>query len=202
MYDKIAKVVQRYEEIEARMVDPEVLSDYQLLSELAQERSELQPLVESYRRYLDLRQELADTRELLDNSDDPDMADLAVDEIERLEGEIETLEEEMRRLLLPRDPRDEKNVYIEIRAGAGGVGNHLRRRSAANVYAFAERKSWRTGSSAPADRVGGYKEVVFNVKVAALSQFKYESGVHRVNACGDRVAGRIHKRTAVSVMPE
>ncbi|NLF66077.1 MAG: peptide chain release factor 1 [Chloroflexi bacterium] len=207
MYDKIAKVVQRYEEIEARMVDPEVLSDYQLLSELAQERSELQPLVESYRRYLDLRQELADTRELLDNSDDPDMADLAVDEIERLEGEIETLEEEMRRLLLPRDPRDEKNVYIEIRAGAGGDEAAIFAGDLLRMYTrFAERKNWRTEIvSASEIGVGGYKEVVFNVKGrGAYSQFKYESGVHRVQRVPvTESQGRIHTSTAtVAVMPE
>jgi len=207
MYDKIAKVVQRYEEIEARMVDPEVLSDYQLLSELAQERSELQPLVESYRRYLDLRQELADTRELLDNSDDPDMADLAVDEIERLEREIETLEEEMRRLLLPRDPRDEKNVYIEIRAGAGGDEAAIFAGDLLRMYTrFAERKNWRTEIvSASEIGVGGYKEVVFNVKGrGAYSQFKYESGVHRVQRVPvTESQGRIHTSTAaVAVMPE
>ena len=207
MYDKIAKVVQRYEEIEARMVDPEVLSDYQLLSELAQERSELQPLVESYRRYLDLRQELADTRELLDNSDDPDMADLAVDEIERLEGEIETLEEEMRRLLLPRDPRDEKNVYIEIRAGAGGDEAAIFAGDLLRMYTrFAERKNWRTEIvSASEIGVGGSQEVVFNVKGrGAYSQFKYESGVHRVQRVPvTESQGRIHTSTAtVAVMPE
>ncbi len=207
MYDKIAKVVQRYEEIEARMVDPEVLSDYQLLNELAQERSELQQLVESYRRYLEKRQELADTRELLEDSDDPDMAGLAVDEIARLEEEIGGLEEEMRRLLLPRDPRDDKNVYVEIRAGAGGDEAAIFAGDLLRMYTrFAEQQNWRTEIvSASEIGVGGYKEVVFNVKGrGAYSQFKYESGVHRVQRVPvTESQGRIHTSTAtVAVMPE
>lgn len=207
MYEKIAKVVQRYEEIEARMVDPEVLGDYQLLNELAQERSDLQPLVESYRRYLDKRRELADTRELLANSDDPDMADLAVDEIERLEGEIEGLEGEMRRLLVPRDPRDDKNVFIEIRAGAGGDEAAIFAGDLLRMYArFAEAKNWRTEIVGASEiGVGGFKEVVLSVKGrGAYSQFKFESGVHRVQRVPvTESQGRIHTSTAtVAVMPE
>lgn len=207
MYDKIAKVVQRYEEIEARMVDPEVLGDYQFLNELAQERSDLQPLVESYRRYLDKRQELTDTRELLENSDEPDMADLAEDEIERLEGEIEALEEEMRRLLVPRDPRDDKNVYVEIRAGAGGDEAAIFAGDLLRMYTrFAEAKNWRTEIVGASEiGVGGYKEVVLSVKGrGAFSQFKFESGVHRVQRVPvTESQGRIHTSTAtVAVMPE
>ncbi|MDT8307751.1 MAG: peptide chain release factor 1 [Anaerolineae bacterium] len=207
MYDKIAKVVQRYEEIEARMVDPEVLADHVQLTELAQERSDLQPLVESYRRYQALRAELEDTRELLEASEDPEMAALAEDEIAQLESDIAGLEAKMRALLVPRDPRDDKNVYIEIRAGAGGDEAAIFAGDLLRMYSrYAEGKKWRTEIVAASESgVGGFKEVVLSVKGrGAFSRFKYESGVHRVQRVPvTESQGRIHTSTAtVAVMPE
>jgi peptide chain release factor 1 len=207
MYEKIAKVVQRYEEIEARMVDPDVLGDYQLLNELAQERAELQPLVESYRQYQELRHELKDTRDLLNSSDDPEMTGLALDEIGRLEEEMSALEAEMRRLLVPRDPRDDKNVFIEIRAGAGGDEAAIFAGDLLRLYSrYAEGKRWRAEIVGASEiGVGGYKEVVLSVKGhGAYSHFKFESGVHRVQRVPvTESQGRIHTSTAtVAVMPE
>jgi peptide chain release factor 1 len=207
MYDKIAKVVQRYEEIEARMADPDVLSDHIQLTELAQERSDLQPLVESYRKYQGLQQELADTRELLAASDDPEMAALAEDEIQQLEETIERLEERLRGLLVPRDPRDDKNVFIEIRAGAGGDEAAIFAGDLLRMYTrYAEAQNWRTEIVGASDiGVGGFKEVVLSVKGrGAYSRFKFESGVHRVQRVPvTESQGRIHTSTAtVAVMPE
>jgi peptide chain release factor 1 len=207
MYDKIAKVVQRYEEIEARMADPDVLSDHIQLTELAQERSDLQPLVESYRTYQGLQQELADTRELLAASEDPEMAALAEDEIQQLEVTIERLEERLRGLLVPRDPRDDKNVFIEIRAGAGGDEAAIFAGDLLRMYTrYAEAQNWRTEIVGASEiGVGGFKEVVLSVKGrGAYSRFKFESGVHRVQRVPvTESQGRIHTSTAtVAVMPE
>ena len=207
MYDKIAKVVQRYEEIEARMADPDVLSDHVQLTELAQERSDLQPLVESYREYQGLQQELADTRELLSASDDPEMAALAVDEIEQLEATIGRLEGRLRGLLVPRDLRDDKNVFVEIRAGAGGDEAAIFAGDLLRMYMrYAEAQNWRTEIVGASEiGVGGFKEVVLSVKGrGAYSRFKFESGVHRVQRVPvTESQGRIHTSTAtVAVMPE
>lgn len=207
MYDKIAKVVQRYEEIEARMVDPEVLADHVQLTELAQERSDLQPLVESYRRYQALQTEMDDTQELLEATEDAEMAALAEDEIARLESAITELEERMRMLLVPRDPRDDKNVYIEIRAGAGGDEAAIFAGDLLRMYGrYAEGRNWRTEIvGANEIGVGGFKEVVLSVKGrGAFSRFKFESGVHRVQRVPvTESQGRIHTSTAtVAVMPE
>lgn len=207
MYDKIAKVVQRYEEIEARLADPEVLSDHIQLRELAQERSDLQPLVESYREYQGLQQELVGARELLATSDDAEMAALAEDEIAELEATIERLEARLRELLVPRDPRDDKNVYIEIRAGAGGDEAAIFAADLLRMYTrYAEAQSWRTEIVGASEiGVGGFKEVVLSVKGrGAYSRFKFESGVHRVQRVPvTESQGRIHTSTAtVAVMPE
>lgn len=207
MYGKIAKVVQRYDEIEARMVDPEVIADHVQVTELAQERSDLQPLVESYRRYLELQSELDDTRELLEASDDPEMVGLAEDEVVRLEDDIARLEVRMRALLVPRDPRDDKNVFIEIRAGAGGDEAAIFAGDLLRMYTrYAEGRKWRTEIvGANEIGVGGFKEVVISVKGrGAYSRFKFESGVHRVQRVPvTESQGRIHTSTAtVAVMPE
>lgn len=207
MYDKIAKVVQRYEEIEARMADPDVLADHVQVRELAQERADLQRLVESYREYQGLQQELADTRELLEASDDPEMSALAEDEIEQLEGNIVRLEDELRGLLVPRDPRDDKNVFIEIRAGAGGDEAAIFAGDLLRMYSrYAEAQNWRTEIVGASEiGVGGFKEVVLSVKGrGAYSRFKFESGVHRVQRVPvTESQGRIHTSTAtVAVMPE
>lgn len=207
MLDKIAKIVQRYEELERRMADPDVLSDHVKLTELAQERSDLQPLVESYRKHQTLVQELDDTRELLEMTDDPEMEELAAAEVQMLEARAEQLEERMRRLLVPKDPRDEKNVFIEIRAGAGGDEAAIFAGDLLRMYTrYAESRNWRTEIVDSNEiGVGGYKEAVLSVKgKGAYSHLKYESGVHRVQRVPvTESQGRIHTSTAtVAVLPE
>ncbi|MFW6067996.1 MAG: peptide chain release factor 1 [Chloroflexota bacterium] len=207
MFDKIARIVQRYDDLERRMADPEVLADHMKISELAQERSDLQPLVESYRRHEQLMQELAETRDLLDMSEDPEMVSMAEEEIEHLEGEIDTLEHRMQRLLVPKDPRDEKNVFIEIRAGAGGDEAAIFAGDLLRMYTrYADSQGWRTEIvNSNEIGVGGYKEVVLAVRGrGAFSRFKYESGVHRVQRVPvTESQGRIHTSTAtVAVLPE
>jgi peptide chain release factor 1 len=207
MFEKIAKIVRRYEELEKRMADPQVLADHVKLAELAQERSDLEPLVESYREHGDVKEELSETRELLEMSEDPEMVAMAEEEIARLEQRIDTLEEHMRRLLIPKDPRDDKNVFIEIRAGAGGDEAAIFAGDLLRAYTrYAESQNWRTEIvGANEIGMGGYKEVTMAVKgKGAYSRFKYESGVHRVQRVPvTESQGRIHTSTAtVAVLPE
>jgi len=207
MLEKIAKIARRYEELEKRMADPEVLADHVKLAELAQERSDIEPIVESYRRHKDLVQELDDTRELLEMAEDPEMIKMAEEEIEQLEGELESLEERMRFLLIPKDPRDEKNVFIEIRAGTGGDEAAIFAGDLLRMYSrYAEAQKWRTEVvDANEIGVGGFKEAILSVKgKGAYSRFKYESGVHRVQRVPvTESQGRIHTSTAtVAVLPE
>ncbi len=207
MLDKIKLIEERYEELNRLMADPEVVADHLKLAEYAQEQAEIEELVQAYRRYRALEKELADTQELMEQEEDPDLHDLAKQELERLEGEMDTLYDQMRLLLLPKDPRDEKNVIVEIRAGTGGDEAGLFAADLYRMYTrYAEAKGWKTDVLSFHDTgVGGYKEIIFEVKgKGAYSRLKYESGVHRVQRVPITEAqGRIHTSTAtVAVLPE
>lgn len=207
MFDKIAKVVRRYEEVERQMTDPAILSDHVKLTELAQERSDLQELVEAFQRHQKLGEELREAETMMELENDPDMVAMAKDEIDSLGEQIEALEIEMRRLLIPKDPRDDKNVYVEIRAGAGGDEAGIFAGDLLRMYTrYAEGRNWKTDLvSENATGVGGYKEVTISVKgKGAYSRLKFESGVHRVQRVPvTESQGRIHTSTAtVAVMPE
>ena len=207
MLDKIAKIVDRYDEIEQVMAEPEVLADYQKLAELAQERSELANIVKAYHEHQAVVLELDDTRELLAAADDPEMVAMAEEEIDLLASKQEELEQQMKSLLIPKDSRDQKNVLIEIRAGAGGDEAGIFAGDLLRLYGrYAENRRWKT--SIVGDNrtgVGGYKEVILSVKgKGAFSRLKFESGVHRVQRVPiTESQGRIHTSTAtVAVMPE
>ena len=207
MLEQIEKVVARYEDVERQMTDPAVLADHVRLTELAQERSDLAPLVEAYQQYQKSNQELAEAEELVELEEDPEMLALANEEIERLSARLEGLEKSMRRMLVPKDPRDDKNVYIEIRAGAGGDEAGIFAADLLRMYTrYAEDHKWKTQiMSENSTGVGGYKEVVLLVKgKGAFSRMKFESGVHRVQRVPvTESQGRIHTSTAtVAVMPE
>jgi len=205
--DKVKLIEDRYEELNRLMADPEVATDHVKATEYAQEQSEIQELVESFRRYRVLEAELDDTRELMDMEDDADMQAMAEPEIERIEGEMATLYERMRLMLLPKDPNDEKNVIVEIRAGAGGDEAGIFAADLYRMYTrYAETQNWKTDIMSFHDTgVGGFKEVVFEVAGrGAYSRLKYESGVHRVQRVPvTESQGRIHTSTAtVAVLPE
>jgi peptide chain release factor 1 len=207
MLEKIAKIVEHYDELERQMADPEVLADYQKLAELAQERSEIEPVVEAYRQHAAVSRELEETRELRDMAEEDEMIRLADEEIEQLEDRREQLEQRMRRLLVPRDPRDDKNVFIEIRAGAGGDEAGIFAADLLRMYMrYAENRGWKTEIvDENSTGVGGYKEVTLAVKgKGAYSRLKFESGVHRVQRVPvTESQGRIHTSTAtVAVLPE
>lgn len=207
LVDKLAKVEQRYDELEQLMADPEVAADYNRLREYAQERAEIADLVTTYRRSKAVSQELDATRAMLDEETDEEMRVLVRQEIRNLEAQQAELEERLRLLLLPKDPNDERNVIVEIRAGTGGEEAALFAADLYRMYVrYAEAQGWKTELlSSNVTGIGGFKEVIFEVKgQGAYSRLKHESGVHRVQRIPvTEASGRIHTSTAtVAVLPE
>ena len=207
MLEQISKIVDRYDELERQMAEPDVLADYQKLADLAQERSELEPLVRGYHEHRAVSKEMVEAQELLDGAEDDEMKIMAQEELELLATRKEELEQQLLKLLVPKDPRDDKNVVIEIRAGAGGDEAGIFGADLLRLYArYAETRRWKTVIlDENKTGVGGYKEVIMAVKgKGAYSRFKFESGVHRVQRVPvTESQGRIHTSTAtVAVMPE
>ncbi len=207
LLDKLAGIEERYKELERLLADPEVAQDYEKVAEYAQERASLQDVVDAYRQYKETIEELEGARVILDETEDEEMRALAEAEIDELVERQEELEERLKRLLLPKDPRDQKNVIIEIRAGAGGDEAGLFAADLYRMYTrYAEKQGWETDTLSFHDTgVGGFKEVIFEVAgKGAFSRFKYESGVHRVQRVPiTESQGRIHTSTAtVAVLPE
>jgi peptide chain release factor 1 len=204
LLDKLAGVEARYEELERMIADPANVNDYEKVAEYAQERAELQDIVALTRRYRQAIDELGQAQALLD---DPDMAELAREEIARIEALLPGMEDRLRRMLLPKDPRDDKNVIVEIRAGAGGDEAGIFAADLFRMYArYAEGQGWKVETvSSHETGVGGFKEVIFEVRGrGAYSRLKYESGVHRVQRVPvTESQGRIHTSTAtVAVLAE
>jgi peptide chain release factor 1 len=207
MLDKLAAVEARYEELNRLMADPQVATDPDLLRKYGQEVAKLEELVQASRRFREVTDQLAATRAMLDDGPDDEMAALVQDEIDKLEQEEADLTDQLQQLLLPKDPNDEKNVIIEIRAGAGGEEAALFGANLYRMYSrYAETQGWKTQilNSHPTG-IGGFKEIIFMVQGrGAYSRLKYESGVHRVQRVPETEAsGRIHTSTAtVAVLPE
>jgi peptide chain release factor 1 len=206
MLDKLAGVAARYEELERLMADPEVASDYILVAEYAQERSNLQEIAEGYYRYKGLVEQIEEARELI-FSDDPELKQLAEEELPGLEAEADELEKTLRRMLLPTDPRDGRSVIVEIRAGAGGDEAGIFAADLFRMYTrYAETHGWKAEVlDSNETGVGGFKEIIFEIKGrGAYSRLKYESGVHRVQRVPmTESQGRIHTSTAtVAVLAE
>ena len=207
MLRRLAHVDERYEELNTLLADPAISADYVKATEYAQERAELEEVVKAYRRYKQVQQELDDTRSMLGEALSTDMHDLAQEEIASLQDEAETLEKSLRVFLLPKDPNDEKNVIVEIRAGTGGDEAALFAGDLHRMYTrYAETKGWKTEIlSANSTGIGGFKEVIFRVDgKRAYSQLKFESGVHRVQRVPvTESSGRIHTSAAtVAILPE
>ena len=207
MLEKLAHVEERYEELNTVLSDPDIASDYVRANEYAQERAELEEIVNTYRRYKQVQEELSDTRSLLQENLGSEMSELALEEIASLEDEAEDLEQELRAFLLPKDPNDEKNVIVEIRAGTGGEEAALFAGDLYRMYSrYAENKGWKTQIlSSSSTGIGGFKEVIFLVEgKGAYSHLQYESGVHRVQRVPlTESSGRIHTSAAtVAILPE
>jgi len=205
--EQLSKVEERYEELDRLMADPDVVADYERVLELAQERSSLEEPVSAFRRYQDLQGELSDSRELLAESDDPELVELAELEIAELADQVAALEDELRRMLLPKDRNDEKNVIVEIRAGAGGDEAGIFAADLLRMYTrWADDHRFKTELMSVSETgVGGIKEAILEVRgKGAYSRMKYESGVHRVQRVPTTESqGRIHTSTAtVAVLPE
>ena len=204
MLDKLNAVEAKYSQIEARLAAPETYEDPAQVAQLNQEQSQLAPVVETYRAYLAAVQAKEDALALLN---DPEMKELAQEELQQAKLDLERLEQELRILLLPKDPNDDKNVIVEIRAGVGGEEAALFAHSLFRMYSmFAETCRWKTEvNSVSETELGGIKEISFTINGAgAYSRLKFESGVHRVQRVPETESGgRVHTSTAtVAVLPE
>ena len=207
MFDKLEDLLIRLEEILSELQEPDVASDPNRFRKLMKEQSELTPIVEAYKEYKACKQNIEESLELLNEESDEDMRELAKEELNESKARVEELEHELKILLLPKDPNDDKNVVVEIRAGAGGDEAAL---FAAEIYRmylhYAESKRWEVELVECEEiGIGGMKNVTFMIDgQGAYSMMKYESGVHRVQRVPETESGgRIHTSTiTVAVMPE
>jgi peptide chain release factor 1 len=207
MNEKLEAIERRYEALTAEMARPEVASDYMRFAELDRERAGIERVVQLYREYRRVAAEMDQARALLEESADREMRDLAREELDGLTEQYGELEQAIRTELLPKDPRDEKNVILEIRAGTGGDEAALFAADLFRMYTrYAERHRWQVEVlSASESGAGGFKEVIAEVRgQGAYSRLKYESGGHRVQRVpATEAQGRIHTSTAtVAVLPE
>ena len=207
MIEKLDPIIRRFEDIESAMADPEVVVNYEKVQALAKERASMEELVGFARQYRELLEEIADLEALIQEGTEPELAQMAREELERNRAQLETLTLSLRTSLLPRDPNDQRDVIIEIRAGTGGDEAGLFARDLYRAYSrYAQNRGWEVDvmDSNPSE-VGGFNKIVFEVQgQGAFSRFKYESGVHRVQRVPETEAqGRIHTSTAtVAVLPE
>ena len=208
MFDKLETVVNRYEQIGVELSRPETAADNAVFTKLMKEHAELTPIVEKYREYTAAKNSEKEALEILSESGlDKDFKELAEEELKTAKADIERYSEELKILLLPKDPNDDKNVIVEIRGGAGGEEAALFAGSLYRMYTmYSESKRWSIEViNANETELGGYKEIVFMIEGSgAYSRLKYESGVHRVQRVPDtETQGRIHTSTVtVAVLPE
>ncbi len=208
MLDKLAEIDKRFEILTHELGQPDVVQDQERFRKLSQEHSGLQEIVECYRRYLEIQQEMDDNRELADSKDeDPEIREMAEEEISQLSQQLEELDKEIQLLLLPKDPDDSRNIIIEIRAGTGGDEAALFARDLFQMYAhYVEGQKWRLQLlNESKNDLGGFKEITFSVEgTDVFSRLKFEGGVHRVQRVPKtETQGRIHTSAAtVAVLPE
>lgn len=208
MLDKLDSVKQKYEDLGQIISDPEVVNDQNRWRKLVKEHASLEPIITKYKEYNSVKEDYDEAREIIqDRGADEELKEMAKDEIKELEEKKEALEEELKMMLIPKDPNDDKNVIVEVRAGAGGDEAAIFAGDLFRMYSrFAERQGWKVEILNISDsETGGYKEVVFMVKGhEAYSLMKYESGGHRVQRVPEtESSGRIHTSAAtVAVLPE
>ena len=207
MFDKLKDIQQKFIDVEKSLSDPAQISNPQRLQELSKLHAELSPIVSAYKDYQQLESAIEDTQALLDDESDDDMLALAREELNDLRKQQEDLIEALKLLLIPKDPDDEKNVILEIRAGTGGEEASLFAAEIFRMYTrFAERNNWKVEMlSANATGLKGFKEVIFSIEgKSAYSLLKYEGGIHRVQRIPTtETSGRIHtSAVTVAVLPE
>ena len=204
MFEKLKALAQRMDELEARLAEPGLYDDPDRAAKLLKERNELEPIVAAFRAYEKAQQAQVDALEMLS---DPDMKELAQEELTQAKADIARLEDELKILLLPKDPNDEKNIFVEIRGGAGGEESALFAADLYRMYTmYADKRGWQTEVMSKSEtELGGYKEIVFRVAGDKVySRLKFESGVHRVQRVPETESqGRVHtSTTTVAVLPE
>ena len=207
MFDKLDFIVEKYEEMSMKVSDPEIIANQPVWQKYIKDMGEMEPIVKKYEEYKKAKDGLKDAKEILEMESDEEMRDLAKMEINELEDQVEVFEGELKILLLPKDPNDEKNVILEVRAGTGGDEAALFGQDLLRMYLrYAERNRWKTEIMDINDTgIGGIKEAVVIIKgKGAYSRLKYESGVHRVQRVPEtESAGRVHTSVAtVAVLPE
>lgn len=207
MFDKLEVAENRYEEINHKLSDPAVISNQEEYRKLMKEHTELGEIVEKYREYKKISNDISEAKELLNDTLDKDFKEMVQADLEESQDKFEKIKEELRILLLPKDPNDDKSVIVEIRGGAGGEEAALFAGVLFRAYSmYAERRRWKTEIlDANPTELGGFKEVVFSIEAkGAYSRLKFESGVHRVQRVPTtESSGRIHTSTiTVAVLPE
>lgn len=207
MLEKLAFIEKKYDELNQRIMDPNLVNDLDEYQSVMKEHSDIEPIVFKYKEYTNVLEELEGARELLHEKLEDEMKEMVKGEVKELEEAKEELEEEIKFLLIPKDPNDHKNVIVEIRAGAGGDEAALFAGVLFRMYSrYAERNNWKVELMNSSEiGIGGFKEIVFMIKgKGAFSRLKYESGVHRVQRVPEtESSGRIHTSTAtVAVLPE
>lgn len=207
MFEKLAFIEERYEQLSKQISDPDVIADQEKWRKLMKEHSDVTPIVEKYKEYKKCKDDIEGAQEILKEETDPELKEMAQAEIEDAKERIEGIADELKILLLPKDPNDDKNVIIEIRGGAGGDEAALFAADLFRMYSmYAENRRWKVEIlSANETDIGGYKEISFSIEGhGAYSRFKFESGVHRVQRIpSTESGGRIHTSTVtVAVLPE
>ncbi|MDH4945492.1 peptide chain release factor 1 [Sulfurimonas sp. C5] len=202
--DKLTPFINRYNELSDLLSSPDITSDIKKMTELSKEQSSLSPIVEKAKEYKALIQEIADSKEMLA---DPEMMDMAKEELRELEPQVPVLEEDIKMLMLPKDPNDDRNIIIELRAGAGGDEAAIFVGDMFNAYTrYAELRDWKIEiMDTSASEAGGYKEIVALIKGEQVySRLKYEGGTHRVQRVpATESQGRVHTSAiTVAIMPE
>ena len=207
MFDKLGVLEEKFEDLNMRVADPEIISDQSTWQKLMKEVSDLEPIVSKYREYKQTKEDIEAAKEILETSSDEEFRELAKMELSEKEADMENIQSELKILMLPKDPNDDKNVIVEIRGGAGGDEAALFAGVLFRMYSmYASARRWKVELlSSNETGIGGYKEVVFMINgKGAYSRLKFESGVHRVQRVPDtESSGRIHTSTAtVAVLPE
>lgn len=207
MFDKLEDLLIRFQEILDELNEPSVVNDQNRFRKLMKEQTDLSPIVEKYKEYKSTKESIEDSLAILDEENDEEMRELAKEELNDCKARVIEIEDELKILLLPKDPNDEKNVIVEIRGGAGGDEAALFAAQLFRMYTrFAERNRWKIDTmNLNENGIGGFKEVIFMINGnGAYSKLKYESGVHRVQRIPvTESGGRIHTSTAtVAIMPE
>lgn len=207
MFDKLESLVDRLETVLQELNDPDVAADQNRFRELMKEQNELAPIVEKYKEYKAEKQNVEESLEMIEEETDEEMKEMAKEELAESKENIEKLEGDLKILLIPKDPNDDKDIIVEMRAGAGGDEAGLFVADVARMYrSYAEGRRWQVSTlSFNESGIGGFKELVFTISgQGAYSRFKYESGVHRVQRIpSTESGGRIHTSTiTVAIMPE